>query len=777
MSVPEFHARILYMEDDAGLAVLLKKRLEQAGHEVDIAVSGEEGLALHERRAYDVLAVDHKMPGKSGLDVIRELAERGPLPPTIMITGAGNETVAVEAMKLGAVDYVIKDVDGYYLEATPLLIDEALKKKRLLEERTRTESVLRVDEQRLELALRGADIGLWDVDLKTGSSFHDDRWAGMLGYNPSEAQRMGLSWDALGHPDDRAALEQAWNDHLEERVPVFEIEHRLRTKSGAFRWALTRGRVVDRSEFGRPTRVAGATIDVHERKTAEENVRSDAIKYGLLFDNAPVGILPIDESGRIIEANARVLEILGFSSVDSAASLNVFSYPPFVEAGISAGFKQCMDDERAVTLEIPYLPDSGRALHLRILLTPTFDAHGRITGAQAVVEDATDSRRAEELLVRTERLRAIADVAGGVAHNFNNVLQVVSGGAHLARVDIEMGEPASAVAQLDEVIESAKNGSEMVKRLQSFAGVRTSDASGRRSTFDFSKTVRHALDMSRVWWKSAPERAGVEISMETDLGEDCRVDGVEHELFGVVVGLIKNAVEALPEGGVIEVSARRRDDRVELEVSDNGVGMTPEVQARMFEPFFTTKGFNTLGMGLAGAYGVIEGHGGDISVESEVGRGTSVLVSLPAVDIEKAEIADNPGPHHKPMNMLVVDDLEPLLVTLKRGFNAKNQTVFTARSGEEALRIFERESVDAIICDLGMPGMNGRQVAARISQICEERGEQRPVFVLLTGWGVSADESEAMTREDVDAIVEKPAEIDTLLNLVVGLKVKRSGGR
>src|SRR5262245_38122390 len=126
---------VLYMEDDGGAARLFQKKLERQGYVIDLACNGEEGLAMYQAGSYDLIAVDQRMPVYDGIEVIRYLAERGPLPPTIMITGAGDEKVAVEAMKLGAGDYIVKDIDGGYLELLPTVIDQLLQRQRLVDER------------------------------------------------------------------------------------------------------------------------------------------------------------------------------------------------------------------------------------------------------------------------------------------------------------------------------------------------------------------------------------------------------------------------------------------------------------------------------------------------------------------------------------------------------------------------------------------------------------------------------------------------------------------
>jgi len=393
---------------------------------------------------------------------------------------------------------------------------------------------------------------------------------------------------------------------------------------------------------------------------------------------------------------------------------------------------------------------------------------GELAEANAALrQEIAERKRAEELLTHTVRLKAVAELAGGVAHNFNNLLQIVMGRAETALVESQTGNPAAVQASLRHILETARFGAEIVKRLQSFAGLRSGEESSAGAVFDFSDTVRQAVEMSRIWWESLPAKHRISIQMISHIHDGCTVKGNEAELFQVVLSLIKNAVEALPQGGSIEISTITECDQVVLTVRDNGVGIAQEDQGKIFQPFFTTKGFQTSGMGLASAYGIVSRHGGAVSVESAEGMGSTFSVTLAlARQAGMSEPAPGEQATGRCDRILIVDDFEPIIRILSEGLGHCGKTVYTALSGDEAVAIFQRHSVDVVICDLGMPGMNGFQVSEKIRDLCLERGIPKPPFLMLTGWGGQVEEDERLSRSGVDMVIEKPIDIAKLVQLL-----------
>jgi CheY-like chemotaxis protein/anti-sigma regulatory factor (Ser/Thr protein kinase) len=243
------------------------------------------------------------------------------------------------------------------------------------------------------------------------------------------------------------------------------------------------------------------------------------------------------------------------------------------------------------------------------------------------------------------------------------------------------------------------------------------------------------------------------------------VNAKESEIFEVLVNLVKNATEALPRGGNIWIKTSVQNDHVTLRAMDDGVGIRSENLRKVFEPFWTTKGVSTgTGMGLAVSHGIINRHGGTICVESEEGKNTTFTIRLPLAKEPRETVTRSAEAILRlKLNILVIDDMIPIVMLMKQILTRYEQTVFSATSGEDALEIFRNNKIDLVISDLGMPGMNGWKVGKAIRTICQERGISKTPFILLTGWGEQTLEQEKIVESGVDAVVTKPLNIGRLM--------------
>jgi CheY-like chemotaxis protein/anti-sigma regulatory factor (Ser/Thr protein kinase) len=256
-------------------------------------------------------------------------------------------------------------------------------------------------------------------------------------------------------------------------------------------------------------------------------------------------------------------------------------------------------------------------------------------------------------------------------------------------------------------------------------------------------------------------------TLHLSLSDECFARGKEDELFEVAVNLIKNAAEALPEGGVMTVTTRIEGNQVVFQVKDTGVGISRDDLGKVFDPFWSAKGLIRAGMGLSVSYGIVSRHGGTISVESELGKGSTFTVRLPLSDNAREKALSLPvTPPLRELTILAVDDSEHVLGFLRDVLSRADHTVLTALSGFAAIETFRDRHVDVVICDLGMPGMSGWEVGKEIREICRESSTGKPPFIMLTGWGAQVLEKDKITESGVDVVLTKPVEIAELLRVI-----------
>ena len=377
--------------------------------------------------------------------------------------------------------------------------------------------------------------------------------------------------------------------------------------------------------------------------------------------------------------------------------------------------------------------------------------------------DITERKRAEELLVQTERIKTLGEMALGVAHNFNNALQVIVGGARLGLLEGEAGNVHEVQQCLQKIVSISLVAAGTLKGLIDFGKSPQGSSLATAKVFDLSKTVAVAAMLSDSFWKRGSDET-IRTTLDLDLAEDCLIRGNETEIFEVIVNLIKNSVEALTHGGQIVIKTYARDNEVTMEVADNGVGISREHLAKVFDPFFTTKGLQGTGMGLAACRGIVGRHSGEITVESEPGKGATFRVKLPMEAAHGRSVEPEACPvQDLCLRILLIDDERDVVLLLRESLAMYGHTVFAANSGREALDIIGNTRVDAIICDLAMPEMDGWEVGRQVREAFKAREIPQPLFFLLTGWGEDVAASKSIEGWGVDGIVRKPVDTPTLL--------------
>lgn len=379
-----------------------------------------------------------------------------------------------------------------------------------------------------------------------------------------------------------------------------------------------------------------------------------------------------------------------------------------------------------------------------------------------------DLHRTQQVVLQQERLRALGQMASGIAHDINNAISPVALYTE-SLLEKEPGLSKNARAQLETIQRAIDDVAETVARMREFYRPRDTQASP--ASVDINPLVGQVLDLTRARWRDMPQQAGIVIEVATELQEALPpVLAAEGEIREALTNLVFNGLDAMPAGGMLSFRTRQATDgegkpTVHLEVSDSGIGMDDETRRRCLEPFFTTKGDRGTGLGLAMVYGMVQRHGGTVEIDSAPGCGTTVRLVFPQAGAPQAAESDwgqlEPSHRTGSLHLLLVDDDPVLVRTLADVLTSEGHVVAAASGGQQGIDSFTAAAArgqpfDAVITDLGMPNVDGRQVAQAIKSL-----QPATLVVMLTGWGRRMN-ADGERPPHVDHLLSKPPHIAEL---------------
>lgn len=406
--------------------------------------------------------------------------------------------------------------------------------------------------------------------------------------------------------------------------------------------------------------------------------------------------------------------------------------------------------------EVLHRRKDGSDFYAEVHRSAVQDDAGQALGSVGIVRDLTRRKEVEAHLVQTEKLRSLGVLASGVAHQMNNTLASILGQAELL---LATNPAATFHSELHAIIQAAEDGAAAVRRIQDFARVAPPHSFAPLDLVAISQDVAAA---TAPRWRDRAEREGRAISLTISEDGPVHVSGLGAELREALTNVVLNAVDALPDGGNIRISVGRERDEAVLTVQDDGTGMPADVLQRALDPFFTTKPFGAgSGLGLALTHGIVQRHGGTVDIRSRPGRGTTVEFRLPAIPAPAAASAPADAPVPGALRVLVVDDEVMLGGQLRVILNMDGHQVRVCQRGAEAIAALASEPFDLVITDLGMPGVNGWDVAR------EAKARHPSVRVgLITGWAGELNDAAELARGGVDFVIAKPYRIQTIRDAV-----------
>lgn len=368
---------------------------------------------------------------------------------------------------------------------------------------------------------------------------------------------------------------------------------------------------------------------------------------------------------------------------------------------------------------------------------------------------ASEIETAQKRLLEGAHARSVARLTGGITHSLNNMLAVIIGRAQLLEEEV-LDEHART--ELRAIQTSARAGADNLRRLQQYSLVREAQP---RVPLDINSVINDVVKLTRFRWRDDAEASGIVIDVVQDLAPVPPILGHAGLLRDALVELILNSIEAMPLGGLVTVRTERLGDQVAIAVTDLGEGMDEATRVRAHEPFFTTKGAGHVGLGLASVKTIAQQHGGTFTLTSRAGQDTTATLMFPVALVPQEAGEPRLARLARWANVLIVDDEEMVRQVAERALASRGFRTMAADSGTEALRLFREEGpFEVVLVDLGMPGMNGFELAREL-----KKENPRTVIILVTGWASELDPKK-LREAGIDRTLTKPFDVEQMIQLV-----------
>ncbi len=740
---------ILHLEDSENDALMVESLLQDEWpdchvHRVSSRAEFESALEFEQ---FDLVLSDYQMPGFDGLRALEQVRTQRSDKPFIFMSGTIGEERAIDAMKRGADDYVIKDRPARLVPAVRQVmarLDEAARRRRV-------EEALRRNQERFRQISENVADMIAVLDLDGRRVYNNPAYRGVLG-DPDKLR--GTSSFEEIHPEDRERVRNAFAETVRTGAGQ-RLDYRFLLPDGAVHYIESQGSVI-RDASGSIVNVLVVSRDVTTRRAAEQQLREQAS----LLDKARDAIVATDLDHRITYWNTSAERIYGWSAAEVIGR-------DLRTLGLE------LDSRRFATAHAQLLARGewhgefqlrsrqGAKVHVATTWSLVLDAAGRPERVLLIDTDITEAKQLETQLLRSQRAESIGTLTGGIAHDLNNVLAPILIGTDLLRME-SLTPAGQRVVNTMEA--SAQHGAALVRQLLGFAR----GTEGERVRVEPKPLLTDLVGLLR---QTLPSRIEVQLEI-SDSPTPILADSTQ--LKQLLLNLCINARDAMPGNGTIVVAAEdvtiheaqartlgegEPGPYLHLRVTDTGTGMPPETLHRIFDPFFTTKeaGKGT-GLGLSMVRGIVKGHHGFLHVESTVGEGTTFNIYLPAIETSTAPAPVAAPPRGRDEAVLIVDDDASVRDMLRPFLQRHGYRVVAALdypAGIEDLRLRSGE-IAAVITGATRPGSSGTPALRGLQELAP-----RTPIVVCTSDVAQPDPSAPV--ESIHATIGKPVDPNLLL--------------
>ena len=785
---------ILVVDDKPRNVVALQAALASVECKLVTAESGLDALKCVLAQDFAVILLDVRMPGMDGFETasLIRARERSHSTPIIFLTAADVDGArAMEGYRLGAVDYIHKPLDLDILRSKVTFFVDLFQKTAALQQVT--SDLLRREQQlgtlnaeledRVTERTMALETAISDLEAEAAALQESEiRYRSLVELSPNAIlvhvegsivfanvaamqlfgaagpeQLIGTPVLDRVHADSRAGVLRRVRDLRLVGAEVPAAEERLVRLDGTpIEVEISASAVIYQ---GHPA-IQAVARDITERKLAAEAQRASEERFRKQYKGFPLPTFSWlqEDDDFVLQDFNDAAEAIDDGDIGGwlgrRASERYREHPEFV-----AYLHECVAEQHTHRRELRYRFRRTR-LERTVAITYVFIPPQT---AMVHVEDITEAKQAEqqrEAMAQSEKLRALGQMASGIAHDLNQSLMLVASYSDLASQAL-VQDPQN-VADIQDLLtttsQAALDGGETVKRLLLFTRAAPEQ---KTEVVDLGDILRDAARLTAPRWRDAAQAEGRPIDLQVEVADNATVLGSRAQLRELMTNLIFNAVDALPTGGAISLKVVTEGGKGIIEVADSGMGMSAEVQERVFEPFFTTKGEAGTGLGLAMVFRIVEQHGGHIEVRSVPGDGTTFSMTFPLIEVSAELTPTSVAQLESPrvLRILMVDDEPMMTKAVARMLKPSGHLVSVAGSGEEALQKLAEQTFDVVVSDVGMgTGMNGWDLAQEV------RGRWPGLrFLLATGWGASLDPGEARSR-GVEAVLSKPYQLADLLH-------------
>ena len=742
---------ILVAEDDVGLNRLIQKSLQREGFRTEGVTSGSDVIARLSENSDIILLLDYMLSDMNGMQVITALAEKGLKVPFIIITGQGDEKTAVEMMKIGARDYIVKSAG--LTDILPHVIKRVLKEITREKELVDAQEALKESEDKFKNIFENAMDGLLIGCNKMISQ--------MLGYSHEELYTMGVT-DI--HPGENLPYVIEQFEKLAKGEARIALDIPVKRKDGTTFYADIAASPVT---LKGKTYMISAFRDITQRKMAEDALRLSEEKFSKAFRSSPTLIMISTlTTGRLIDVNDTFLDACGYSRKDvighTESELGIWS-----ESGVRNRMVSHLEEHGFInSLETGLRTGTGEIL--TVLASAEMIDIENEPCILSVILDITDRKKLETQLLHAQKMDAIGQLAGGVAHDFNNIITAIISYSYLMKNRLDENDPSRD--NIDKIISLSDRAAQITHGLLAFS---------RKQYFEYIPVRINGIirDIENLLSKFITE----EIELTTELAsEEPTIVADKTQVEQIIINLVTNARDAMPEGGALSIKTElteidnefiglhgfgRPGKYVLLSISDTGMGMDEETKGKIYEPFFTTKevGKGT-GLGLSIIYGIVKEHKGYIDVYSESDEGATFRIYLPEIErvVNSHHVTPNPSLTGRAETVLIAEDDVSVRDSIREILQNYGYNVVAAENGMDAVNKFRehKNKIDLALIDVIMPVMNGKEVYEEIRQM---QPDIKVIFI--SGYTADILSRKQIPYEDI-VFVSKPVMPDHLLSKI-----------